>query len=80
MADSVEYLLGKISGQLDGLEVRMDDIKAAAVEAGLRQRETEQRIGKLERREAHRSGMVAAIAGGASLIGSAFITFVTRKF
>jgi len=80
MADSVEYLLGKISGQLDGLEGRMDDLKASVVEASMRQRETEQRVGKLERREAHHAGVVAAIAGSASLLGSAVVTFLTRKF
>jgi hypothetical protein len=80
MADSIEYLLGKISGQLDGLEGRMDDLKASVVEASVRQRETEQRVGKLERRDAHRAGVIAAIAGSASLLGSAVVTFLTRKF
>ena len=79
MADSLEYLLGKISGQLDGLEGRMDDIKASVVEAAGRQRDTEDRVGKLERREAHRSGMIAAIAASASLIGGAFVTFLSKK-
>jgi hypothetical protein len=79
MADSLEYLLGKISGQLDGLEGRMDDIKESVVDVAGRQRETEQRVGKLERREAHRSGMIAAIAGSASLLGSALVTFLTKK-
>ena len=79
MADSLEYLLGKISGQLDGLEGRMDDIKESVVDVSGRQRYSEERISKLERREAHRSGIVAAIAGGASLLGSALITFLTKK-
>ena len=79
MADSLEYLLGKISGQLDGLEGRMDDIKESVVDVSGRQRYTEERIGKLERREAHRSGMIAAIAGSASLLGGALVTFLTKK-
>lgn len=79
MADSLEYLLGKISGQLDGLEGRMDDIKESVVDVSGRQRYSEERIGKLERREAHRSGIVAAIAGSASLLGSALVTFLTKK-
>jgi hypothetical protein len=79
MADSLEYLLGKISGQLDGLEGRMDDIKESVVDVASRQRHSEDRIGKLERREAHRSGMLAAIAGSASLLGSALVTFLTKK-
>lgn len=79
MADSLEYLLGKISGQLDGLEGRMDDIKQSVVDVASRQRHSEDRIGKLERREAHRSGMLAAIAGSASLLGSALVTFLTKK-
>jgi hypothetical protein len=79
MADSLEYLLGKISGQLDGLEARMDDIKTSVAQVGERQRETEGRVGKLERREAHRSGIIAAIAGSASLLGGAFVTFLSRK-
>ncbi|MPZ32060.1 MAG: hypothetical protein GEV13_13870 [Rhodospirillales bacterium] len=79
MADSLEYLLGKISGQLDGLEGRMDDIKESVVDVSGRQRYSEERIGKLERREAHRSGMIAAIAGSASLLGSALVTFLTKK-
>lgn len=79
MADSLEYLLGKISGQLDGLEGRMDDIKESVFEVVWRQRHSEDRIGKLERREAHRSGMIAAIAGSASLLGSAVVTFLTKK-
>lgn len=79
MADSLEYLLGKISGQLDGLEGRMDDIKESVFEVASRQRHSEDRIGKLERREAHRSGMIAAIAGSASLLGSAVVTFLTKK-
>ena len=79
MADSLEYLLGKISGQLDGLEGRMDDIKESVVDVASRQRHSEDRIGKLERREAHRSGMLAAIAGGASLLDSALVTFLTKK-
>jgi hypothetical protein len=79
MADSLEYLLGKISGQLDGLEGRMDDIKESVVDVAGRQRETEQRVGKLKRREAHRSGMIAAVAGSASLLGSALVTFLTKK-
>ena len=79
MADSLEYLLGKISGQLDGLEGRMDDIKESVVDVASRQRHSEDRIGKMERREAHRSGMLAAIAGSASLLGSALVTFLTKK-
>jgi hypothetical protein len=79
MADSLEYLLGKISGQLDGLEGRMDDIKESVVDVSGRQRYTEERIGKLERREAHRSGIIAAIAGSASLLGGALVTFLTKK-
>jgi hypothetical protein len=79
MSDSLEYLLGKISGQLDGLEGRMDDIKESVVDVASRQRHSEDRIGKLERREAHRSGMLAAIAGSASLLGSALVTFLTKK-
>jgi hypothetical protein len=79
MSDSLEYLLGKISGQLDGLEGRMDDIKESVVDVASRQRHSEDRIGKLERRDAHRSGMLAAIAGSASLLGSALVTFLTKK-
>jgi hypothetical protein len=79
MADSLEYLLGKISGQLAGLEGRMDDIKESVVDVSSRQRHSEERIGKLERREAHRSGLIAAIAGSASLLGSALVTFLTKK-
>ena len=79
MAESLEYLLGKISGQLDGLEGRMDDIKESVVDVSSRQRHSEERIGKLERREAHRSGLIAAIAGSASLLGSALVTFLTKK-
>ena len=79
MSDSLEYLLGKISGQLDGLEGRMDDIKESVVDVASRQRQSEDRIGKLERRDAHRSGMLAAIAGSASLLGSALVTFLTKK-
>jgi hypothetical protein len=79
MSDSLEYLLGKISGQLDGLEGRMDDIKESVVDVASRQRHSEERIGKLERRDAHRSGMLAAIAGSASLLGSALVTFLTKK-
>jgi hypothetical protein len=79
MSDSLEYLLGKISGQLDGLEGRMDDIKESVVDVASRLRHSEDRIGKLERRDAHRSGMLAAIAGSASLLGSALVTFLTKK-
>ena len=79
MADSLEYLLGKISGQLAGLEGRMDDIKESVVDVSSRQRHSEERFGKLERREAHRSGLIAAIAGSASLLGSALVTFLTKK-
>jgi hypothetical protein len=79
MSDSLEYLLGNISGQLDGLEGRMDDIKESVVDVASRQRHSEERIGKLERRDAHRSGMLAAIAGSASLLGSALVTFLTKK-
>jgi hypothetical protein len=80
MADSLEYLLGKISGQLDGLEIRMDDIKASVVVTADRQRESERRIGKLERSVAHRNGMLATAVGVASLVGSGIVTFLTKKF
>ena len=80
MADSLEYLLGKISGQLDGLENRMDDIKTSVVDVADRQRESERRIGKLERGAAHRNGIMAAVVGVASLLGSGVVTFLTKKF
>ena len=80
MADSLDYLMGKISGQLEGLDGRMDDLKESIGQVGARQQDLEERVGTLERRESHSAGVLATIAAVASLVGGSLVNWLSRKF
>jgi hypothetical protein len=79
MTDSVEFLLGKISGQLDALEKRLDELKEGILTTGQRQAATEQRVSDLERKEARRSGILATMASIAGVVGGGLAAFVVKK-
>jgi hypothetical protein len=79
MPDSIEFLLGKISGQLDGFEARLDELKEGMKSVGQRQVSIENRVGKLERMEARRSGILATMASIAGVVGGGLAAFVVKK-
>jgi hypothetical protein len=80
MADSTEFLLGKISGQLDGFEQRLDELRDGVAGMGRRQTSAEERVGKLEREAAHRNGIFTTIAGLCSVAGGGIVAFLGKKF
>ncbi|HYC64628.1 MAG TPA: hypothetical protein VEC14_07860 [Reyranellaceae bacterium] len=78
--DSIEYLLGKISGQLDGMEQRQAEIKDVLERHVADDKGVEARVASLERSDARRGGMLASIAGIASIAGGGLVTFFARKY
>lgn len=61
---SIDYQLGQVAEQLRGINRRLDD-------GSKRHAEIDERLDKLELIEARRTGVIAAIAGAASLVGGA---------
>lgn len=79
MADSQEYLIGKLVGQLEGIGDQLDAIQAAVLALGDKHNKSEERIRKLEQYRSHQTGIFATISGLTGVLGGGLMSWLFHK-